>query len=49
LVFQQELAEFARAGRGLRVALMGGHDRALHEDVPFPRERVDVADAALGG
>jgi hypothetical protein len=28
---------------------MGRHDRALHEDVPFPRERVDIADAALGG
>jgi hypothetical protein len=28
---------------------MGRHDRALHEDVPFPCERIDILDSALGG
>jgi hypothetical protein len=28
---------------------MGRHDRALHEDVPFPRERIGILDSALGG
>jgi hypothetical protein len=49
LLFQQELAKFAGAGRGRRVALMGRHNGALHEDVPFPRERIDIFDSALGG
>ena len=49
MLFEQELTEFPGPGRRRRVALMSRHDGALHEDVPFPRERIDIADAGLGG
>src|SRR5262249_44242039 len=45
---QQELAEFPGPGRRGRVALMSRHDGTLHEDVPFARERIDIADADSG-
>ena len=45
---EQQLAEFPGPARRRRVALMSRHDRALHQDVPFPRERIDVADSELG-
>jgi hypothetical protein len=45
---EEELAEFpGPAGRG-RVALMSRHDGAFHEDVPFPCERIGIADSGLG-
>ena len=35
---EEQRSELARAAAGERVALGGGHDAALHEDVPLARE-----------
>ena len=42
VVGQQQGAELARPGSRLPIALGGGHDAALHEDVPLAREGVGV-------
>ena len=46
-VSQHERGDLARAPRRLAVALAGGDDRALHEDVPLVREPLGVGDAGL--
>src|SRR5215218_7830497 len=42
---QQQRTDFPGTRGGQGVALTGGDDRALHEDVPLARERVGVLDA----
>src|SRR3954451_16034154 len=42
VVGEQQRAELARPRRGLPIALGGGHDAALHEDVPLAREGVGL-------
>jgi len=49
VLFEQELAEFPGPVGRCRIAFMGRHDGALHEDMPLPRECIDVANAGLGG
>ena len=46
---EQELADLPGPRRRRDVALMSRHDRALHEDMPFARERIGIADAGRGG
>ena len=48
MLFEQELTEFPGPGGRCRVALMGGHDGALHEDMPLARECIDIANAGPG-
>ena len=47
VVGEQQRAELARSRPGLPIALGGGHDAALHEDVPLAREAVDALHAGL--
>ena len=49
LALEQQLSQPARALRGLQVALCGGDDRALHEDVPLACERLRIPGARLLG
>jgi hypothetical protein len=49
VLFEQQLTEFPGPGGRRRIALMSRHDGTLHEDMPLPRECIDVADAGLGG
>jgi hypothetical protein len=49
VLFEQQLTEFSGPGGRFRVTLMSRHDGAFHEDMPLPRECIDVADAGLGG
>ena len=48
---EQQRSQLARAGAGIVVALGGGHDAALHEDVPLAGEGVGLlgGDAGLLG
>src|SRR6201989_516760 len=47
VVGEQQRAELARPRPRLPIALGGGHDAALHEDVPLAREGVGVPHAGL--
>src|SRR3954447_3441256 len=49
VVLEQHPADLLRALGGLAVALGGGDDRALHEDVPLTGEGLGVVDAGLLG
>src|SRR6185437_7705937 len=45
---QEEPRDLLCTLRGVRIALAGGDDRALHEDVPFAREIVGIRHIRLG-